>query len=64
MGDRWAAQGGHFCHDCQNALVQSVRRLYRSARRFSNLGYWHEMERGKHFAALEQQELFVREVRN
>lgn len=33
-------------------------------RRFSNLVYWNEVERGGHFAALEQPELFVQEVRN
>jgi epoxide hydrolase len=33
-------------------------------RRFSNIIYWQEVERGGHFAALEQPALFVREVRN
>jgi pimeloyl-ACP methyl ester carboxylesterase len=31
--------------------------------RFRNLRYYHAAERGGHFAALEQPELFVREVR-
>jgi pimeloyl-ACP methyl ester carboxylesterase len=30
---------------------------------FTNIQYWHEVERGGHFAALEQPELFVRELR-
>jgi epoxide hydrolase len=30
---------------------------------FTNIVYWHEVERGGHFAAFEQPELFVRELR-
>lgn len=33
-------------------------------RQFPNLSYWHEVERGGHFAALEQPDLFVTELRN
>lgn len=33
-------------------------------RLFPNLAYWNEVERGGHFAALEQPELFVAELRN
>lgn len=33
------------------------------ARLFPNLSYWSEVERGGHFAALEQPELFVAEIR-
>ena len=33
-------------------------------KRFSNLIYWNEPERGGHFAALEVPEVFVTEVRN
>lgn len=45
------------------------REIFRSSRRwaerrFSNLIYWNEPDRGGHFAALEQPELFVEEVRN
>ena len=45
------------------------REIFRSSRRwaqrrFSNLIYWNEPERGGHFAALEQPDLFVEEVRN
>ncbi|WP_369795106.1 epoxide hydrolase family protein [Halioglobus sp. HI00S01] len=32
-------------------------------KRFSNLLYWNELERGGHFAAMEQPEVFVNEVR-
>ncbi len=32
-------------------------------RRFSDIRHWHELARGGHFAALEQPELFVEEVR-
>lgn len=32
-------------------------------KRFSNLVYWNELDRGGHFAALEQPELFVQELR-
>lgn len=45
------------------------REIFRSSRRwaekrFTNLIHWNELERGGHFAALEQPELFVQEVRN
>ena len=33
-------------------------------KRYSNIIYWNELERGGHFAAFEQPELFVGEVRN
>ncbi|MEZ5501442.1 MAG: epoxide hydrolase [Halioglobus sp.] len=33
-------------------------------KRFSNLIHWNELERGGHFAALEQPELFVKELRD
>ncbi len=32
-------------------------------RRFTDLRYWRELDRGGHFAAFEQPELFVDEVR-
>lgn len=35
-----------------------------AAESFRNIVYWHETERGGHFAALEQPELFVRELRD
>jgi pimeloyl-ACP methyl ester carboxylesterase len=43
--------------------------IFRSSRRwaekrFSNLIHWNELERGGHFAALEQPELFLQEVRS
>jgi pimeloyl-ACP methyl ester carboxylesterase len=34
-----------------------------AAKRFTDIRYWNEPERGGHFAAFEQPELFVREVR-
>jgi epoxide hydrolase len=42
--------------------------IYRPSRRwaeplFTDLRYWHELDRGGHFAALEQPALFVDEVR-
>lgn len=45
------------------------REIFRSSRRwaekrFSNIFYWNELERGGHFAALEQPELFLAELRN
>lgn len=45
------------------------REIFRSSRRwaekrFSNLIYWNELERGGHFAALEQPELFIGELRS
>ena len=33
-------------------------------KRFSNLIYWNELEKGGHFAALEQPQLFIAELRN
>ena len=33
-------------------------------KRYTNLRYWNELERGGHFAAFEQPELYVREVRD
>ena len=43
--------------------------IFRSSRRwaqkrFSNLIHWNELERGGHFAALEQPELFLQEIRS
>jgi hypothetical protein len=35
-----------------------------AARRFTDIRYWNELERGGHFAAFEQPELFVDEVRS
>ena len=35
-----------------------------AARRFVNIQYWNELERGGHFAAMEQAETFVNEVRS
>jgi len=45
------------------------REIFRSSRRwaekrFLNLIHWNELERGGHFAAMEQPELFLAEVRN
>ena len=47
-----------------NSIENDQPRATSAARRFSNIVYWQEVERGGHFAALEQPELFVREVRN
>ncbi|WP_206428581.1 epoxide hydrolase family protein [Mycolicibacterium stellerae] len=35
-----------------------------AARRFTNIQHWNELEKGGHFAALEQPELFVAELRS
>jgi len=35
-----------------------------AAKRFTNLIYWNELDKGGHFAALEQPEIFLEEVRN
>jgi pimeloyl-ACP methyl ester carboxylesterase len=32
-------------------------------KRFTDLRYWNELDRGGHFAALEQPDLFVNELR-
>ena len=32
--------------------------------RYTNIVYWNELDRGGHFAAFEQPELFVDEIRN
>jgi pimeloyl-ACP methyl ester carboxylesterase len=45
------------------------REIFRCSRRwaekrFSNLVYWNELDKGGHFAAFEQPESFIREVRN
>ena len=42
-------------------LTGSSRRW--AERRFGNIKYWHELDKGGHFAALEQPAVFVREVR-
>ena len=46
-------------------LPKEVPRLSRrwAARRFTNIVHWGEPERGGHFGAWEQPELFVQEVR-
>lgn len=35
-----------------------------ASRRFTNIVYWNELDRGGHFAAFEQPELFVNEIRS
>jgi pimeloyl-ACP methyl ester carboxylesterase len=35
-----------------------------AAKRYTDIRYWHELEKGGHFAAFEQPELFVKEVRS
>jgi pimeloyl-ACP methyl ester carboxylesterase len=34
------------------------------ARSYTDLRYWNELDRGGHFAAFEQPDLFMREVRD
>jgi pimeloyl-ACP methyl ester carboxylesterase len=45
---------------------REINRPYRPwvERSFTDLRYWHELDRGGHFAAFEQPELFVRELRD
>jgi pimeloyl-ACP methyl ester carboxylesterase len=38
-------------------------RSSRAARRFTDIRYWNEPDRGGHFAAFEQPELFAAELR-
>lgn len=47
-----------FPHEIMRTSERWARQRYR------NLVYWNELDRGGHFAALEQPELFVAEVRN
>ncbi len=42
-------------------IIRASRRW--AEKRFSNLIYWNELDRGGHFAAMEQPELFIEEVR-
>jgi pimeloyl-ACP methyl ester carboxylesterase len=35
-----------------------------AARRYTNIRYWNELDRGGHFAALEQPDLYVNEARS
>ena len=42
----------------------SARRGAGPRRRFTDLRYWNELDRGGHFAAFEQPELFVQDVRD
>jgi pimeloyl-ACP methyl ester carboxylesterase len=44
------------------------REIFRTSRRwadkrFPNINYWNELEKGGHFAAFEQPEIYVNEVR-
>jgi pimeloyl-ACP methyl ester carboxylesterase len=50
------------CSIFPKEIFRSSRRW--AERRFPNLIYWNELDRGGHFAALEQPEMFVGEVRN
>lgn len=35
-----------------------------AARRYTDIRHWHELDKGRHFAAMEQPELFVDEIRS
>ncbi|GAB5450046.1 MAG: epoxide hydrolase [Halioglobus sp.] len=50
------------CSIFPHEIFRSSRRW--AEKRFSDLIYWNELEHGGHFAALEQPELFLQEVRN
>jgi len=49
------------CSIFPREIIRASRRW--AEKRFSNLIYWNELDRGGHFAAFEQPELFVEEVR-
>ena len=49
------------CSIFPKEIMRTSRRW--AEKRFRNIVYWNELERGGHFAAFEQPELFVRELR-
>jgi len=49
------------CSIFPKEIIRISRRWAES--RFSNIVYWNELDRGGHFAAFEQPELFVNELR-
>jgi pimeloyl-ACP methyl ester carboxylesterase len=50
------------CSIYPKEIIRSSRRW--AERKFSNIIYWNELDRGGHFAAWEQPQLFVAELRN
>ncbi len=50
------------CSIFPHELIQPSRRW--AEQRFKNIHYWNQRERGGHFAAMEQPEIFVEEVRS
>jgi pimeloyl-ACP methyl ester carboxylesterase len=49
------------CSIFPKEILRTSRRW--AEKRFTNIVYWNELERGGHFAAFEQPELFVEELR-
>jgi pimeloyl-ACP methyl ester carboxylesterase len=58
--DRYGAQGGDWGSMVSREIAPPVRRL---AERSENIVHWTEFDRGGHFAAMEQPELLVGDVR-
>jgi pimeloyl-ACP methyl ester carboxylesterase len=50
------------CSIFPKEIVRTSRRW--AERRFTDIRYWNELDRGGHFAAFEQPELFVQELRS
>ena len=49
------------CSIFPKEIIRSSRRW--AATKYTDIRYWNELDRGGHFAAFEQPELFVRELR-
>jgi len=49
------------CSIFPKEILRTSRRW--AEKRFTNIVYWNELDRGGHFAAFEQPELFVNEIR-
>jgi pimeloyl-ACP methyl ester carboxylesterase len=50
------------CSIFPKEIIRPSRRW--AEKRFTDIRYWNELDRGGHFAAFEQPELYVNEVRN
>ena len=50
------------CSIFPHELFRSSRRW--AEKRFTNLIYWNELDKGGHFAAFEQPQLYLEEIRN
>ncbi len=50
------------CSIFPNEIIRASRRW--AAKRYTNIYYWNELDRGGHFAAFEQPKLFIQEMQN